>query len=207
LLEPNNVENWSMPEAAGLELGALDDCGWALVCEVLANTNGSTEGANGSVFGPEAPMGPELGFENERPAKGSTFDWDFAPMEKGSGEACLAGGGLLNMAVYEKDDLPEETAGGAGVFLAVSARLSGSDDFKLPTPCRPEGAEFCCLRGPDDRPKAPPSRSPNTSSLLEVAIPEIPVTDLDVGICPQLLPVRSTPFDWGCDCPKTPPAP
>jgi hypothetical protein len=27
----------------------------------------------------------------------STYDWDFAPMEKGSGEACLAGGGLLNM--------------------------------------------------------------------------------------------------------------
>jgi hypothetical protein len=93
LPKTNNVENWStLPgvpsqEAVSIELGALDDCGWVLVCELLANTNGSTKTANESIFGPRAPIGPELGFENERHAKGSTFDWDFAPIEKGFGEA------------------------------------------------------------------------------------------------------------------------
>jgi hypothetical protein len=43
-----------------------------------------------------------VGFLNERPAKGSTFDWDFAPIEKGYGEACIASGGLINMAMYKK---------------------------------------------------------------------------------------------------------
>jgi len=57
-----------------------------------------------------------VGFQNERLAKGSTFDWDFTPIEKGYGEACIAGGGLLNMVMYKKDDLPKETTSGVGVF-------------------------------------------------------------------------------------------
>jgi len=57
-----------------IELGTLNDCGWVLVCELLANTNGSTKRANESIFGLEAPIGPKLGFENDRHGKGSTFD-------------------------------------------------------------------------------------------------------------------------------------
>jgi hypothetical protein len=145
LPKTNNVENQStLPgvasqEAIGIELGALDNRGWVLVCELLANTIGSIEKANESIFGPKAPIGLELGFENERHPKESTFDWDFAPIEKGFGEACLASGGLLNMAMYENNDLLKETIGGVDVFLAISTRFSGSDDFKLPIPCRPEG--------------------------------------------------------------------
>jgi hypothetical protein len=131
----------------------------------------------------------------------------FAPIEKGSREACLTGEGLLNMVMYEKYDLLGETTSGADVFLAVFTQLSNNDNFKLPTPCRPEGSEFCCFKGPYDRPIAPPSKSPNTSSLLEGGIPENPITNLNVGIYPQLLLVRSTPFDWGCDYPKTPHVP
>jgi hypothetical protein len=88
LPKTNNVENWStlpsLPsqEAIGTKLGALDDCGWVLVCELLTNTNGSTKRANESIFGPKEPIGLKLGFENERHVKGSTFDWDFAPIEK-----------------------------------------------------------------------------------------------------------------------------
>jgi hypothetical protein len=63
------------------------------------------------------------------------------------------------------------------------------------------------LKGPYDCPKIPPSRSPNISSLLEKVILEIQITNLDVEIYPQLMHVRSTPFDWGCDYPKTPHVP
>jgi hypothetical protein len=105
--------------------------------------------------------------------------------------------------MYEKDDLPKETTSGVGVFLIVFTQLFKNDNFKLPTPCRPKGVEFCCFKGPYDCPKAPPNRSPNTSSLLEGVIPEIPITNLNVGIYPQLLHVRCGPFDWGCDYPKT----
>jgi hypothetical protein len=90
-----------------------------------------------------------VGFQNEKPAKGSTFDWDFAPIEKGYGEACIAGGGLLNMAMYKKDDLPKETTDGVGVLLGIFTQLSRSDNFKLPTlpiPCRLEGVELCYLK-------------------------------------------------------------
>jgi hypothetical protein len=108
--------------------------------------------------------------------------------------------------MYEKNDLPKETIGGAGVFLIASTRFSRSDDFKLPTPCRPEGVEFCCFRGVDDHPITPLTYPQTHPPTLRSYI-EIPIIDLDVGICPQLLHVRSTPFDWGCDYPKTPLAP
>jgi hypothetical protein len=95
-------------------------------------------------------------------------------------------------------DAYENGAGFAGLVCRTGSLAdSGRDEFRLPNPKFPEEeAGACCFRGPDERPKAEPSKSPNTSSLLDGITPAIPaVANLDAGDWLQLFPERSTPFD------------
>lgn len=151
--------------------------------------------ANGSLDG-AIPSG----FENDMSANGSP------PRTSAIGVAAAFGlndDGLLNIAVYENGAgfgaAPFVSRAGAIVTSGIAAPI-----LPIPEPPFP-AATFCCccccFNGADDLPpNAPPSKSPNTSSLLDGLYPGIPAdASLDAVDRPQPFPDTSAPPLIPCD--------